>query len=145
MLTHHSGLPADKRYDLDGSSWEDVFRTALIAEPGSEHKYSDVGFLILGRIVEKVSGKFINDYLDEFVYGPLGLETTVFNPENPLRRIAPTEIDPDGNLIHGIVHDEKARYFGGMRASVYNAMPIEGVQKLITFMKDFETTNFKNV
>ena len=113
LLTHHSGLPADKRYDLDGSSWEDVFRTALIAEPGSEHKYSDVGFLILGRIVEKVSGKFINDYLDEFVYGPLGLETTVFNPENPLRRIAPTEIDPDGNLIHGIVHDEKARYFGG--------------------------------
>jgi phosphoserine aminotransferase len=37
------------------------------------------------------------------------------------------------------------RTVGGMRASVYNAMPIEGVKKLIAFMKNFETTNFKDV
>ncbi|MAO86834.1 MAG: hypothetical protein CMF86_01840 [Candidatus Marinimicrobia bacterium] len=113
LLTHHSGLPADKRYDLEGSSWEDVFKTDLIAEPGIEREYSDIGFLILGEIVKKVSGQNLNEYLKEFVYGPLGMESTVFNPMNPLRRIVPTEIDLDGNLIHGVVHDEKARYFGG--------------------------------
>jgi CubicO group peptidase (beta-lactamase class C family) len=55
----------------------------------------------------------MKEYLEEFVYGPLGMETTVFNPINPLRRIAPTEVAPNGELIHGVVHDEKARYFGG--------------------------------
>ncbi len=45
----------------------------------------------------------------------------------------------------GLMNLKGHRTVGGMRASVYNAMPIEGVQKLITFMKDFETTNFKNV
>ena len=114
LLTHHAGLPADKRFDLDGSDWEDVIKTKLISEPGIEYRYSDVGFMILGKIVEEVSGEQLNEFLDEYVYGPLGLETTKFNPINPLRRITPTEIDPDGNLIHGVVHDEKARYFGGI-------------------------------
>lgn len=113
LLTHYSGLPADKRFDLLGSVWEDVCKTELIIEPGTERIYSDVGFLILGQIVEKVSGQYLKEYLEEFVFGPLGMETTVFNPINPLRRIVPTEVDPSGNLIHGVVHDEKARYFGG--------------------------------
>ncbi len=113
LMTHYSGLPADKRYDLEKSHWDDVIKTELISDPGSERKYSDVGFMILGQIIEKVSGQYMKEYLEEFVYGPLGMETTVFNPINPLRRIAPTEVAPNGELIHGVVHDEKARYFGG--------------------------------
>ncbi len=113
LLTHFSGFPADKRYDLDGSSWEDIYKTDLIVEPGKMRIYSDVGFLILGQIVKKISGQSLDEYVDEFVFNPLGMETTIFNPVNPLRRIVPTEIDPNGKLIHGIVHDEKSRYFGG--------------------------------
>ena len=77
--------------------------------------YSDVGAIILGQIVEKVSGLTLDVFVDSMVFEPLGMGTTFFNPPKEKKhRIVPTEISKDGTLIHGYVHDENAYALNGI-------------------------------
>jgi len=95
-------------------------RTArLLAEvpldypPGTGSQYSDTGFILLGEVVRRVSGEPLDVYLRRVVFGPLGLTETTFHPGPLLRmRVAPTEFF-DGRLLHGEVHDPRARLLGG--------------------------------
>ena len=84
---------------------------------GLEEKtvYSDVGIITLGKIVEKVSLKGLDTYVEENITSPLGMQTTFFNPpKEKINRIVPTEIDQNNNLIKGYVHDENAFKLGGV-------------------------------
>ena len=75
----------------------------------------DVGAIILGKIVEKVSGLTLDVFVDSMVFEPLGMGTTFFNPPKEKKhRIVPTEISKDGTLIHGYVHDENAYALNGV-------------------------------
>ncbi|MBT3216462.1 MAG: serine hydrolase [Candidatus Marinimicrobia bacterium] len=115
LLSHTSGLPPFELFYKTDANWDDVLKTELIFNPGTDYKYSDIGFMILGNIVEKVSGKSLDIYLKEEVFDPIGLSETGFNlPEIKMHRTLPTELDANGNPLHGVVHDENARYFGGV-------------------------------
>ena len=78
--------------------------------------YSDVGLIVLGKLVEKVSGKPLDQYVDSLLFDPLGMNSSFFNPpKHKLKRVVPTEISAITNeVILGYVHDENAFSIGGV-------------------------------
>jgi len=119
LLTHTSGLPPFRQYFLIEGSLESRLDSIFNTEPvfGIEDTtiYSDVGIIILGKIVEKISGISLDQYSKENIFIPLGMNTTFYNPpRNKKHRIVPTEIDIAGNLIKGYVHDENAHSLEGV-------------------------------
>jgi CubicO group peptidase (beta-lactamase class C family) len=86
-------------------------------EPGTQTVYSDIGFMTLAFIIERVSGQGLDEFLEERVWDRLGMGQTGFRPAGALRgRIAPTEVDTVFRNIHvhGVVHDENAYAIGGV-------------------------------
>ncbi|MFC1581870.1 glycoside hydrolase family 3 N-terminal domain-containing protein, partial [Candidatus Neomarinimicrobiota bacterium] len=120
LLTHTSGLPSFRQYYKVFESYESkidsVYRTKLINPPDTETVYSDIGMILLGKIVERVSGQSLDEFLAIRLFKPLGMNSTYFNPPNTgLRRIIPTEFEPaTGSYLKGKVHDENARCLGGV-------------------------------
>ena len=120
LLTHSSGLPAGrplyKEADTDTAALSLVYATGPVITPGTKFVYSDLGFILLGRLVQTITGKKLDDYVAENLTTPLGLtDTRYLPPANWISRIAPTEIDPwRGRHIRGEVHDENASRLGGV-------------------------------
>ena len=117
LLVHRGGLIADnalKDYE-DGpeKSWERLFALST-KSPGKRFVYSDVGFLTLGALVERVSGKNVAEFAAENIFAPLGMSETGYNPKKPLReRSAPSE-KRDGEWLQGEVHDPRAALLDGV-------------------------------
>jgi serine-type D-Ala-D-Ala carboxypeptidase len=122
LLTHSSGLPAWRPLYKEATSPDGAlalaYATPLDTVPGARMVYSDLGAILLGRIVERVSGQPIDRYLAEHVFGPLGMSSTGYRPDSALLpRIAPTEFDPwRQRHLRGEVHDENAYALGGVSA-----------------------------
>jgi len=120
LLTHFSGLRPDLDLKPAWSGYETGIHRTLIDKPayppGVRFVYSDINFILLAEIVHRLSGKMLNDYARDNVFEPLGMRETTFLPPATLRpRIAPTEIDPaTGQPLRGVVHDDTARYMGGV-------------------------------
>ena len=120
LLTHSSGLPGWRPLYKEATSPAEALRllyqTPLDTLPGVRMVYSDLGAMLLGKIVERVSGEPLDVYLRRHVFAPLGMTSTMFKPpKRLLPRIAPTERDPwRGRLVHGEVHDENAYFLGGV-------------------------------
>lgn len=120
LLEHRSGLPAGRDLWRITHSPEEaraaVIATSLIAKPGAQYVYSDLGADMLGFVVEAASGEHLDDFLAERVFTPLKMKDTHFRPDASLRgRIAPTEINPPrGYPLRGEVHDENAYALGGV-------------------------------
>ena len=122
LITHQSGLPAFKQYFRLNVSPDSVrrlfFLTPLDTTPGARMVYSDIGAILLGQIIERVSGETLDAYLTRYVFAPLGMADTRYRPAAALLpRIAPTEKDPwRGRHLRGEVHDENAAALGGISA-----------------------------
>ena len=120
LLQHSSGLPPDlagMERKTPRNIMQEVFEQDLIYETGSDVKYSDLGFILLGAAVERVTGEKLNDYVRREIHQPLGMNSTMYLPEAAERhRIAPTE-EYKGAFIHGEVHDEKSYQLGGVSGS----------------------------
>jgi CubicO group peptidase (beta-lactamase class C family) len=122
LITHRSGLPAFKQYFKLNVSPDSTLRLFMLepleAAPGARMVYSDIGAILLGKIVERVSGEALDVYLQRHVFGPLGMTETRYRPPAELLpRIAPTERDPwRGRHLRGEVHDENAFALGGVSA-----------------------------
>jgi uncharacterized protein YbbC (DUF1343 family)/CubicO group peptidase (beta-lactamase class C family) len=120
LLTHYSGLPADidlkQPWNGTDEGYSRANATKLINPPGSTFLYSDVGFVVLGELVQKVSGMPLDQYAQKYVFDPLGMTTTRFNPPAAWGpRIAPTQRDEHtGQMVRGTVHDPTARQMGGV-------------------------------
>jgi CubicO group peptidase (beta-lactamase class C family) len=122
LLTHSSGMPAwrplYKETDSPDAARALAVGTALDTVPGIRMVYSDLGAIILGQVVERVSGEKLDAYLARHVFGPLRMASTRYLPGRELLpRIAPTEYDPwRQRHIRGDVHDENAYSLGGVSA-----------------------------
>ena len=122
LLTHSSGLPAwrplYKEADSPAAALALAYATPLDTLPGVRMAYSDLGAILMGEIVRRVSGERIDAYFAGHVSRPLGLTETLFLPAAKLlSRIAPTEIDPwRQRHLRGEVHDENAFALGGVSA-----------------------------
>ncbi len=121
LLTHTAGLPAYEEFFKTLKTRREILaRVAaepLACEPGTQSVYSDLGFMLLGDIIERLSGKPLDKLAHERIFAPLGLTDTQFTPAKSLRaRIAPTENDTvfRKTLVRGQVHDENAWVMGGV-------------------------------
>lgn len=122
LLTHTSGLPAFRPYDQQTRNPDSLaamlHATELERPPGERMVYSDIGAFVLGRVVEQLGGAALDALARRGVFEPLGMHRTMFRPPRRLRhQVAPTEVDTlRGGLVHGVVHDERAYYLGGVAA-----------------------------
>jgi len=121
LLTHTSGLPTHKNYFLEVKSKQEllakIFVEPLEAEPGTRARYSDPGFILLGEIVERLTGKPVDALAREQIFALLGMNDSMYNPPKRLwPRIAPTENDTAyrKRVVQGEVHDENAYAAGGI-------------------------------
>ena len=143
LLTHSSGLAAHRPYFKDVAAlqkkgrpnfvasreakewvYEQVHREKLEAPPGTRAVYSDLGFMVLGQVVETVSGQTLDRFCQGRIFAPLGLSSTAFVDLSQLRQkrvepirdmIAPTQRCPwRKRILCGEVDDENAYAMGGV-------------------------------
>lgn len=103
------------------NDWEDSLYSRIVTSKltaPNKYVYSDNDFIFLGKIVEAITGKTLNDYAKATFYQPLGMTTTTFQPREvmSLNNIVPTEYEKHfrQQLIWGDVHDEGSAMFGGI-------------------------------
>jgi beta-glucosidase-like glycosyl hydrolase/CubicO group peptidase (beta-lactamase class C family) len=121
LMLHDSGLPAHRDFYKEAKGHDPVLAKILaeplVHEPGTQVEYSDLGFILLGEIIERLTGETLEQFAKGHIFAPLGMSDTMYNPPAALRaRIAPTELDTDfrKRLLRGEVHDENAFAFGGV-------------------------------
>ncbi len=142
LMTHFSGLRPDLDLKPAWSGYETGIHRALTdppaGPPGVRFVYSDINFILLSEIVHRLSGKMLNDYARENIFEPLGMQETMFLPPANLRsRIAPTEIDPaTGQPLRGVVHDDTARYMGGVAGHAGVFTTVDDLAKFAQMMLD---------
>ena len=121
LLLHTSGLPAHREFFKSAKNAAEVrkqlFAEQLAASPGTKIEYSDLGFILLGEIIERLTGKSLDQFASEAIFAPLGMRDSCFNPPRALRaRIAPTQNDKAyrKRQLHGEVDDANAFALGGV-------------------------------
>jgi len=139
LLNHSAGYPPvvdfhDKQNQLGGSFFSQnksdsqrllIERVPFSRKRGIKSVYSDVDYMLLGTLIERISKRPLDQYVEEEIYQPLGLKNTLFNPllkQISKNRIAATELQGNTrqsqitfdnirtDVIQGEVHDEKAFY-----------------------------------
>jgi CubicO group peptidase (beta-lactamase class C family) len=120
LLAHTAGFPGGEPLSRQLKSRDEIleaiFSINLAYPPGTGRVYDDLGYILLGLIVETITGVTLDAYCEEEIFGPLKMSETMFVPPKTLfGRIVPTEIDAGrGGLLRGIVHDERAYLMGGV-------------------------------
>lgn len=118
LLTHTSGLIADNSInDYAGTPEESLQKIAalkLTAAPGAEFIYSDVGFIVLGHLVQRISGEDVNRFSRQAIFEPLGMLETSYLPPEPLRQRAAVTEQREERWMQGEVHDPRAWRLGGV-------------------------------
>jgi len=121
LLTHTSGLPAHVSFRDEVASAAVIARvcaTPLTSVPGSTVAYSDLGFMLVGTAIERLSRCPLSEVVTERVLEPLRAVDAGYNPPPDVRRrIVCTERDSwRGRLLQGEVHDENCWAMGGVSA-----------------------------
>jgi CubicO group peptidase (beta-lactamase class C family) len=116
LLTHTSGLRAGLSPRPEGarSAIAMACKEKVTNAPGTVFLYSDINFILLGEIVQRVSGRPLEKFVTDEIYAPLKMKDTRYLPPKSERpRIAPTERDGT-NMLRGVVHDPTARQMDGV-------------------------------
>jgi uncharacterized protein YbbC (DUF1343 family)/CubicO group peptidase (beta-lactamase class C family) len=119
LLTHYSGLRPDIDLNPPWVGRDTAFRLAheekLQAPQGSIFIYSDTNFIVLGELVQRLSGMSLDQYADVHIFQPLGMKHTRFLPPGQWRdKIAATYAPDRKVLLRGVVHDPRADRMGGV-------------------------------
>ena len=121
LLAHSSGLPAYEKLFLRAQTRAQLlhaaFRAPLKATPGAHAEYSDIGFIILGIVLERLADESLDTFCQREIFGPLGMTHTTFNPASTLKKSIPPTADDRTfrrRIIQGEVQDENASILGGV-------------------------------
>lgn len=118
LLLHTAGLIADNPvadyHDGRDKALERIYQLTPKTVPGSNFTYSDVGYIVLGELVARISGMPLDEFASKHIFAPLGMKDTGFRPPDKLKaRAAPTE-RREGRWMVGEVHDPRAFLLGGV-------------------------------
>ncbi len=123
LLTHQGGLIPDNHLrdygDGPETAWERICDLELTAVPGERFIYSDVSFIVLGKLVERVGGRPLDEFSAESIFTPLAMHDTAFRiadvlrEEERLQRCIPTE-RRNGEWMRGEVHDPRTFALDGV-------------------------------
>lgn len=146
LLTHTSGLPPSKDYHKTNFTFEQIIDDISTMEKDSASSaqvvYSDLGFILLKKIVEEIAKEEFSSYLQKELLNPLQMNETSFNPNFPKYRYAATEFSTIINDYKcGEVHDENAYYMGGISG---HAGLFSTVDDLNNFAQMIENNGFFN-
>ena len=135
LLTHTSGLaaglPGKPAWSGDATAHAMACAQTVTHAPGTYFRYSDINYILLGQLVQKLSGMALDVFAQQRLFGPLRMTHTGYLP---LRRMAPERIAPThkapaaegtalhgdvgaGALLQGVVHDPTVRRIGGVAGS----------------------------
>jgi len=121
LLAHSSGLPAYEKLLLRAQTRDDLLQAALstplAAAPGARVEYSDIGFITLGFVLERLADESLDAFCQREIFGPLGMTHTTFNPTRALKNSIPPTADDRTfrhRIIQGEVQDENASILGGV-------------------------------
>jgi CubicO group peptidase (beta-lactamase class C family) len=122
LVTHLSGISSNPKLVHEHQQWaslqEAYLTLPLLNGPGKAYLYSSINFILLAMIIERASGRSLDELLGERVFAPLGMTQTMFNPPTELQyRIPATEFnDRTGEFDWGLVNDKSAQLMGGVSA-----------------------------
>ncbi|NNJ54336.1 MAG: beta-lactamase family protein [Ignavibacteriaceae bacterium] len=138
LLLHNSGLPSwNIFYNKNLTEEEilyDIYNSEIKFQPGTKTLYSDLGMIVLGKVIEKASNKSLDEFCKEKIFIPLKMNNTFFNPPDSVKdRIPPTEVDNYWRmrLIKGEVHDENASLLDGAAGHAGLFSTAEDICKLL--------------
>jgi uncharacterized protein YbbC (DUF1343 family)/CubicO group peptidase (beta-lactamase class C family) len=119
LMTHYSGLAPDLDLTVPWDGKQTAYKLAFVMPPeqtpGSTFVYSDINFIMLGALVERVSSDTLDVYTTKHIFAPLKMLHTRFVPPSAWRpKIAPTQYDDNEHMLRGVVHDPTARRMGGV-------------------------------
>ena len=119
LMTHTSGIPDHFLLQEECAAPEEavqaILRHPLAQAPGGAPIYSCMGYILLGKLLEIIGGEPLDKLARAWVFEPLGMARTTYHPTGD---VAPTEWDPETQaLLRGVVHDENARFLGGISAN----------------------------
>ncbi len=120
LATHTSGLPAWKAVHHAASPLKALLATPLEAEPGTQYCYSDLGYMLLGNVIMRLSDTPLHQLAHDKIFVPLGMNDSMYNPQQQFHsRIAATTAQL------GKVHDPNARGLGGVagHAGMFTTAP----------------------
>jgi serine-type D-Ala-D-Ala carboxypeptidase len=144
LMSHCSGLPPHRNYftrmlelqeDQRAFTMRDwILAEKLVYKPGKNHAYSDLGYILLGFIVEKISGKKFDLFWRENIAEKLQLEKEIFFPKKGdlnMTNCTATEICPwTKKQLCGKVHDDNCRALGGVGGHAGMFGTVRGVLSL---------------
>lgn len=122
LLSHTAGFPshaplyADPKFVHSEGALKTALAVPLEYEPGSRVVYSCIGFIVLGCLIERITGEPLDQLFQQYIGQPLGLDDTTYRlSAAQSERTAFTEWDPvERRFLQGVVHDENARALGGI-------------------------------
>jgi uncharacterized protein YbbC (DUF1343 family)/CubicO group peptidase (beta-lactamase class C family) len=119
LLTHYSGLEPDldlkMPWEKKDTAYAMAFAETPAQTPGASFVYSDINFIVLGALIERVSGETLDAYTTRHIFVPLKMTRTRYVPPAAWRaKIAPTQYDENEHMLRGVVHDPTARRMGGV-------------------------------
>ncbi|MGO8718851.1 MAG: serine hydrolase domain-containing protein [Acidobacteriaceae bacterium] len=121
LLAHCSGLPAYAPLYKSCRTASELFDACLCmpleSAPGSRAVYSDIGFILLGRLLETIAGEQLDSYCRREVFAPLGMNSTLYCPPVERRPSIPPTVDADHfrqRVLQGEVHDGNCWRLGGI-------------------------------
>jgi uncharacterized protein YbbC (DUF1343 family)/CubicO group peptidase (beta-lactamase class C family) len=119
LLTHFSGLRGDVDLNVPWEGEQEGFRRANeekpVITPGSRFLYSDINFIVLGELIQRLAGMGVDKYADAHIFQPLGMKNTRFLPPPEWHnRIAETLSIDNRRVLRGFVHDPTAERMGGV-------------------------------
>lgn len=118
LMLHRGGLIPDNSLrdysDDQEKNWQNLANLKPTAKPGEKFAYSDVGFQVLGKVVEEVSGQPLDVFVQEHIFAPLKMTESTYNPPEPLQKRAASTEKVGGEWLTGKVHDPRAARMAGV-------------------------------
>ena len=137
-LSHQTPLKAYDNYWQRTTNRDSLLLMVAQSPLVDKSVYSDFNFMLLGDVVERITGMTLNQYVDLYFYKPMGLTYTTFNPlmnrKTKASVIAPTELDSLRGLICGTVHDPNAYAMGGVSGHAGLFSTAEEVARLMQML-----------
>lgn len=133
LLLHNSGLPSDME-DKDSLTKDNIvdriYATDLVNEIGKVTAYSDIGYILLGFIIEKIDGCNLSETYTKHVLEPLKMYDSGYHIKD-INMVVPTEISAQRGLIKGVAHDRKGYLLGDDCGSAGLFCTISDVAKFV--------------
>lgn len=136
LMTHTSGmppwLPLFNMIHDDGNAIRTILDSDRCCETGNEVSYSCMGYIVLGHILEFVGGESLDKLARKYVFEPLDMKSTCYNPSADAVTAATELYSHSGEWATGHVHDENAYFLGGVSG---NAGVFATLDDMISFAK----------